>query len=154
MSSAYVLQRYQAMYLKIDDNLMTEVESLDVSTTDGGEDIATLVRGLAGRASGAAKATINFNGFVPYKPTDTGGAGLDSGGLTTGKGLQLDETMLTNLNKNGGLPVNFILMVGSPAAQKLYFAGNINSMKFSAAVGKAARFSANATGEFSTFISS
>ncbi len=148
----YVQQAYQVMYLTIGGNLQTEVDSIDVTTTDGGEDIKTLVRGLAGRVGGAAMTTINFSGSVPYLPTDTGGAGFDSGGMTqvgpNGAG-QLDQTMLTNLNTNSATPVNMLLTIGNPAAQQYQFSGQINSGKFSSTVGKRMQYSFSATGQFS-----
>ena len=39
VASPYVQQRYQVMYLTIGNNLQTEVDSVDLATTDGGEDI-------------------------------------------------------------------------------------------------------------------
>ena len=44
---------------------------------------------------------------------------------------QLDQTMLTNLNTNGGQPVSVLLSLGNPAAQVYSFSGQINSGKFS-----------------------
>lgn len=150
--SPYVQQRYQVQYLQVDGNLMTEVDTIDITTTDGGEDIKTLVRGLAGRTGGAAMTTLSFSGSVPYLPTDTGGAGFDSGGMVSGKGVQLDQTMLTNLNQNGGQPVQFIVFIGNPAAQKGYFDGQINSVRTNVSVGKRITFTMNATGTFFTYL--
>jgi hypothetical protein len=95
--------------------------------------------------------TFNFSGALPYAPTDTGGVGLSSGGMVTGKGVQLDQTMLTNLNQNNNVPVKFVVQVGSPAVQTLTFKGNITNLKFSSAVGQEIKFSGTATGTFSTF---
>lgn len=151
VTSPYVQQEFQVLYMKIDHNLMTEVQSISISRTDGGADVETLVRDIAGRVKGAAKSTINFSGVVPYLPPDTGGNGFDSGGMVTGKGVQLDATILSNLNQNGNLPVQFIIMLGNPAAQKLFFKGFINTINTDVAVGKQVNFSCVATGSFSTF---
>ena len=153
----YVQQAYQVAYLTIGGNLMTEVDSVDISTTDGGEDIKTLVRGLAGRVGGAAMTTLNFSGSVPYLPTDTGGQGFDSGGLVqTGPNgpTQLDQTMLTNLNTNSATPVSMLLTLGNPGAQFYRFSGQINSGKVSSSVGKRTQFSFSATGTFGTWSNS
>jgi hypothetical protein len=155
MAPPYVQQRYQVMYLTIGGNLQTEVDSADIATTDGGEDIKTLVRGLAGRVGGAAMTTLNFTGSVPYLPTDTGGAGLQSGGmLQVGPNgpVQLDQTMLTNLNANSGAPVNILLSLGNPGAQTYSFSGQINSAKYSTSVGRRTQFSFSATGTFAIWL--
>lgn len=153
MTSPFVQQEYQVQYMKIDGNLQTEVDTISMQMSDGGESIKTLVRGLAGRTSGASMITLNFSGSVPYRPTDTGGEGFASGGMVTGKGFQLDQVMLTNQNQNSNLPVQFILMIGNPAAQKLYFSGFIISLKTDVAVGKRITFSASCEGSFSTHVS-
>lgn len=149
-------QEYQVGYLSFDDNPNTEVESFDIDVTDGGEDVKTLMRGYAGRVKGAAMATLNFTGAIPYVPTDTGGTGMGSGGMVTGGNsangsVPLDQTMLTNYNQNNDLPVKFTVNLGSPSVQQLVFKGNITTMKYAAAVGNVFKFSGTATGTFNVW---
>src|ERR1700692_4426014 len=92
-TSQYVGQEFQTSYLSINDNLMTEAQTIRVTRTDGGASVETLVRDWAGRVKGAAKATISISGVVPYLPPDTGGSAFSSGGMVVGGGFQLDETM-------------------------------------------------------------
>ena len=150
-SPSYVPQEYQVLYLSVDGNLQTEVQSINVVRTDGGADVETLVRDYAGRVKGAAKADITVRGVIPYEPTDTGGAAFSSGGMVKGGGQQLDATMLTGSNQNSNLPVSFLIQVGSPAAQQLIFKGFIHSLTVDAAVGKQADFTFQASGQFSLF---
>ncbi len=150
-SPSYVPQEYQVLYLTVDDLLMTEVQSINVVRTDGGADVETLVRDYAGRVKGAAKADITVRGVIPYAPTDTGGQAFSSGGMVVGGGQQLDQTMLTGLNANSNAPVQFIVQVGSPAAQQLMFKGFIHSLTVDVSVGKQADFTFQASGQFSTF---
>lgn len=158
VSTPYVQQEFPVMYLKLDGNLMTEVQSIRVTRNDGGADIATLVRGQAGRVSGAAFTDITFSGVVPYMPPDTGGEGWESGGMVTGKGAQIDQTMLSNLNanfgNNGALPVQFVVSLGNPAAQKLFFSGFVHTLDTDVSVGRQISFTATARGSFSTFVNS
>ncbi len=151
VTSPFTPQEYQVGYLTIDDNLMTEVESIKVNRTDGGADVATLVRDYGGRLKGAAMAHITLSGVVPYMPTDTGGSAFDSGGMVTGNGIQLDNTMLTGLNGNSNQPIKFIVSIGQPAAQKLVFKGFISDIEVDIAVGKPVTFTAVASGSFSSF---
>lgn len=144
-------QVYQVGYLAFDDNFNTEVKSFDLEVVDGGKDVETLLRGYSGRVKGAAKASLNFTGVIPYQPTDTGGVGLASGGMVTGKGVPLDQTLLTNANTNNSQPVKFAVSIGSPAVQTLTFKGNITSLRYAAAIGDEFTFSGTATGTFSTF---
>ena len=145
-------QEYQVSYLSFDDNCPnTEVESFEVDVVDGGDDIKTLMRGYAGRVKGAAMASLNFSGALPYAPTDTGGVGMDSGGMVTGKGVPLDQTMLTNYNTNNDLPVKFIMALGFPHVQQLVFKGNITNLKYSSAVGRPTTFTGTATGTFNVW---
>jgi hypothetical protein len=150
-SSPFSGQEYSISYFSFDDNLNTELESFDVDLTDGGEDVKTLMRGYAGRVPGAAMCSGNFAGVLPYAPTDTGGVGTQSGGMVTGNGVTLPETMLTAFNANNNLPVKFIMQLGSPAVQQLVFKGNITSLKFGSAVGKATTFSGTLSGCFNIF---
>lgn len=149
--SPYVGQEFTCSYLSINDNLMTEVQSIRVTRTDGGSDVETLVRDYAGRVKGAAKATINISGVVPYLPPDTGGAAFASGGMVAGGGVQLDATMLTSLNQNGNQPIKFVVAVGQPAAQQLVFKGYISEVVVDTAVGKQTNFSLTASGTFALF---
>jgi hypothetical protein len=151
VTSPFVPQEFQVLYLKIDDNVMTEIQSINVSRTDGGADVETLVRNYGGRVKGSAMAKISVRGVIPYQPTDTGGSGFSSGGMVTGSGVQLDQTILTGLNGNGNLPVKFTIMIGQPAAQKLIFKGFISDITVDVATGKQADFNFNASGEFSIF---
>lgn len=148
---AYVPQEYQIMYLSVDGNLLTEVQSINVVRTDGGADVETLVRDYAGRVKGAAKADITVRGVIPYEPTDTGGAGFSSGGMVTGGGQQFDSVMLTGANGNSNKPVSFLVQLGFPAAQQLLFQGFIHSLTVDTAVGKQADFTFQASGQFSLF---
>lgn len=152
-SPAYVPQEYQIMYLSIDGNLMTEVQSINVVRTDGGADVETLVRDYAGRVKGAAKADITVKGVIPYKPGDTAGAGFSSGGMVTGPGIQLDQTMLTGANdpSQANKPVSFLVQIGFPQAQQMLFQGYIHSFTVDVSVGKQADFTFQASGQFSVF---
>ena len=155
-SSSFTPQEYQVLYLEVGGNLMTEVQSITVMRTDGGADVETLARDYAGRVKGAAKADITFKGVIPYSPTDTGGLGFSSGGMIAGAApgagaTQLDQTMLTSINQYGNQPVQFTIMVGSPAVQQLVFKGFVHEMTVDAAVGKPADFTCRASGQFSVF---
>lgn len=150
-SASYVPQEFQVLYLQVNGNLMSEVQSINVVRTDGGADVETLVRDYAGRVKGAAKADITVRGVIPYAPTDTGGQAFSSGGMVVGGGQQLDQTMLTGLNANANAPVQFIVQVGSPAAQQLMFKGFIHSLTVDVSVGKQADFTFQASGQFSVF---
>jgi hypothetical protein len=152
-------QEYQVGYLSFDDNPNTEVESFDIEVTDGGEDVKTLMRGYAGRVKGAAMASLNFTGSIPYAPSDTPGVGLSTTGMITGGNGQngavpLDQTMLTNYNQNNDLPVKFTVNLGSPAVQQLVFKGNITNMRYAVAVGNVFKFSGTATGTFNIWANS
>ena len=151
VTSPFTPQEFQILYLSIDDNLLTEVQSINVVRTDGGADVETLVREYGGRVKGSAKADITVKGVIPYKPTDTGGVGFSSGGMVTGNGVQLDQTILSSLNQNGNKPVKFIIAIGQPAAQQLTFKGFIHSMTVDVATGKQADFTFAASGQFETF---
>ena len=150
-SPAYVPQEYQILYLSVDGNLLTEVQSINVVRTDGGADVETLVRDYAGRVKGAAKADITVRGVIPYEPNDTGGAAFSSGGMVTGPGIQFDQTMLTGANQNANKPVSFLVQVGFPQAQQMLFQGFIHNMTIDVSVGKQADFTFQASGQFSTF---
>lgn len=150
-TSAFTPQEYQILYLQIDGNLQTEVQSVNVSRTDGGADVETLVRNYAGRVKGSAKAMISIKGVIPYNPTDQTGAGFSSTGLTANPGVQLDQTMLTGLNSNSNKPIQFIVSIGSPSVQNLTFKGFINTFDVDVSVGKQSDFTITATGEFGTF---
>jgi hypothetical protein len=156
-STSFTPQEYQVLYLQIGGNLMTEVQSITVMRTDGGADVETLARDYAGRVKGAAKANITFKGVIPYNPQDTGGIGFASGGMTAGAspgGTQsppLDLTILSSINGNNSQPVQFTIMIGSPAVQQLIFKGYISEMTVDSAVGKPADFTCKASGQFSVF---
>jgi hypothetical protein len=149
--SPFTPQEYQILYLSIDDNDLTEIQSINVMRTDGGQDVETLVREYGGRVKGSAKAEISVKGVIPYKPTDTGGMGFASGGMVTGNGVQLENTILSNLNQNSNAPVKFIVKIGQPAAQQLIFKGFIYSMTIDVSTGKQADFDFKASGQFQTF---
>lgn len=151
-SPAYVPQEYQILYLSVDGNLLTEIQSINVVRTDGGADVETLVRDYAGRVKGAAKADITVRGVIPYMPTDTGGQAFSSGGMVTGAGIQLDQTILTGINQNANKPVSFLVQIGAnPAAQQMLFQGFIHNLTIDVSVGKQADFTFQASGQFSVF---
>lgn len=148
VQSAFTPQEYHVLFLTIDDNLLTEVQSINMTRTDGGADVETLVRNYGGRVKGSAKADITVRGVIPYMPTDQTGSGFASQGMVTGGGVQLDQTMLSGLNQNSNKPVKFIIMIGNPAAQQLIFKGFIHTMTIDVATGKQADFTFSASGEF------
>jgi hypothetical protein len=142
---------YKLGYVAFDGNVNDQIESFDIDVVDGGEDVKTLMRGWAGRLQGAAMATLNFSGVIPAATNDVGGAGFASLGMVTGKGVPLDQTMLTNFNGNNNNLVSFIAYIGPQTSftQQLTFLGNITNMKYSAGVGKTMQFSGSASGTFS-----
>jgi hypothetical protein len=153
VTSPFTGQLYKLAYVAFDGNVNDQIESFDIDTTDGGKEVYTLMRGRAGRLQGAASATLNFSGTIPAVTTDVGGEGLDSQGMVTGKGVPLDQTMLTNYNANNYQELTFTMYVGPQTnyVQKLFFSGNIVSMKFSGAVGSETKFSGTAMGSFNVF---
>jgi hypothetical protein len=162
---AFSPQEYQTLFLEIGGTLMTEVQSISVVRTDGGADVMTLARDYAGRVKGAAKADVTFKGVVPYNPQgDVTGAGFQNGGMMAGaasggsvlSGFQngltpLDQTMLTSINTYGAQPVQFAILVGSPAVQQLVFKGYIHEITVDASIGKPTDFTCKASGQFSIF---
>jgi hypothetical protein len=141
---------YKLGYIAFDGNVNDQMESFDIDVVDGGEDVKTLMRGLAGRLQGAAMATLNFSGVIPAATPDVGGGGFSSLGMVTGQGVPLDQTMLTNFNANNYKQVQFIAYIGPQTSytQQLVFLGNINNLKYSAGVGQTMKFSGTATGQF------
>jgi hypothetical protein len=144
---------YKQGYIAFDGNVNDQVESFDIDVTDGGEDVKTLMRGYAGRIAGAAMTTMNFSGAIPAATPDVGGAGFNSLGMVTGKGVPLDQTLLTNYNANNYSQVQMIMFLGPQTSytQQLVFLGNITTMKYTAGVGKPITFSGTATGSFSVW---
>jgi hypothetical protein len=151
VTSPFTPQEYQILFLSIDDNLMTEVQSISIMRTDGGADVETLVREYGGRVKGSAKAELTVKGVVPYQPTDVGGVGFSSGGMVTGNGVQLDQIILSNLNQNASQPVKFTIALGNPAVQKLFFKGFAYNINLDVSTGKQVDFSFQASGQFTTF---
>ena len=149
--SPFVPQEYTPLYVSIDDQPLTEVQSITINRMDGGATVETLMREWAGRVKGAAKAEVTLKGVIPYAPTDTGGVGFSAGGMTVGGGVQLDAAMLTSLNQNGNVPVKFAIAIGSPPVQQLIFKGYITSINVDAAIGKQSDFTVSAEGQFQLF---
>lgn len=149
--SPNIPQEYQILYLQVDGNYLTEVQSITVNRTDGGSDVETLVRDYAGRVKGSAKADITVRGVIPYDPTDQDGEGFSSGGMITGNQVQLDQTMLSALNQNSNKPVQFVVDIGYPHVQQLFFKGFIHGFTVDVAVGKQSNFTFTASGQFSVF---
>lgn len=153
-TSQYTPQEYQQLYVKIDNRLQTEVQSITITRTDGGADVTTMVKDYAGRVKGAAMASGTMKGVIPYEMTDASGGGavgFSSAGITTGEGIQMDQTILSNQNQNGNQPVTFIILIGQPAAQKLVFSGYIHDITIDSTVGKQADWSATFSGSYSLF---
>jgi hypothetical protein len=148
----FVPQEYQVLYVALNDNWLTEVQSLTVNRSDGGAEAVTLNRGWAGRVKGAEKTMVTLKGIIPYAPTDQAGEGFNSAGMLVGNGgSQMDATMLTALNQNGNQPIKFTVAIGSPAVQQLIFKGFVMSVDVDVAVGKQADWTINAEGQFSLF---
>jgi hypothetical protein len=149
-------QDYQLGYLSLGGNdYSTAIESFDLDLVDGGEDVKTLVLGYAGRCGGAAMATLNFSGAVPYNPTTGGGVGTHNTGMeittSTGQRVSIAETMLSPLNSVSNVPTTFSIFIGKGAVETLTFKGQVSNLKFSSAIGKVFSFSGTATGTFSIF---
>ena len=147
----FVAQEFQVLFMKIGNQQQSFIQSIDITRTDGGADIKTLALGWAGRVQGAAMASISCSGVVPYSP-DNGG-GFSTPGMNLANGNQLDQTMLTGWNTNSNLPVQFIVSIGQPAAQKCSFTGYISEIKTSVSVGNQISYSFVASGSFSVFSS-
>lgn len=141
-------QEFQVMFMKIGQEQQSFIQSIDITRMDGGADVETLALGYAGRVQGAAKTTINCSGIVPYGAPGNGGFSVPG---MTNQGTQLDATMLTPLNGQSNIPVNFIISIGQPAAQKLVFSGYISDIKTSVQVGRQINYSFTATGSFNVF---
>lgn len=148
LTTPFTPQEYSPLYVSVDDNHLTEVQSITVDRVDGGARVETIMRGFAGRVLGAAMATCTLRGVIPYQPTDVTGAGFANQGMVTGSGVQLDATMLTQLNQNGNAPVKFIIAIGNPAVQQLVFKGFITNLNIDYAVGKQADFTLTVEGSF------
>jgi hypothetical protein len=147
-SPPYVGQKYQPSFIAVDNNFLTEVQSITLNRVDGGETVKTIMRGWAGIVTGAAMTTGTMKGAVPYQPTDVTGPGFANQGMITGKGYQLDATMLTQMNQNGNTPLTFLIAIGQPAAQQLVFKGFIRSVDMDYTVGGQINFSCNFEGNF------
>lgn len=153
-SAQYTPQEYDKLYCKLDNRLQTEAQSIQLTRTDGGADVTTIVKDYAGRQKGAAMATFTIKAVIPYIMSDAsggGGAGFSSAGIVTGGGLQLDQTMLTGQNQNSNLPVAFQINIGQPAAQKLVCVGFIHQIVIDYADGKQADVTFTGSGSFSVF---
>lgn len=153
-TTLYTPSVYQKLFVKLDNRLQTEVQSVSMHRTDGGATVTTTVKGWAGVAVGAPMCTGVIKGVIPYVLTDAsggGGVGFSSAGIVTGKGIQLDQTMLSNSNTNLDLPISIIISIGQPAAQQIAILGFIRTLDIDYADGKIADFTANYEGQFSTF---
>ncbi len=154
-TSVYTPSAFQKLYVKLDGRLQVFGQSISITRSDEGTDIGTTVIPYAGRISGNAKVTGQLKGVVPYVMKDAsggGGVGFSSAGLVTGKGFQLDQTMLVaGMNQNASIPLLFAVLVGNPAVQKCKFKGFIGSITVDYADGKQADFTAMFSGECTAF---
>src|ERR1017187_370972 len=151
VTSPFLPQEYQPIYILIGGKYLTEVQSVTLNRSDGGARVETLNRGWAGRVLGAPMSEFTVKGVVPYAPTDQGGQGFDTDSMTTNSGLQLDETMLTSFNLTVGSPITICFQIGSPSVQQAQFLGYITSINIDGAIGKQIDFTCSGEGQFTIF---
>jgi len=151
--AAYVGQTYTPLYVSLNGTPNTEVQKISVKRSDGGAPAETIMRGWAGRFSGAPKATCTLSGLVPNTPQagdSTTGSGFNNSGMTAG-GISLDQTMLTFLNATNNTPVSFLIQIGGNKAQQLAFKGYVIDIDVDYSLGGQTTFNCQVEGNFSTF---
>ena len=162
---AYTPQEFAPLYTQINSTSMSFVQSVSVDQDSGAIDVKTFDRDWAGVAKGAAMTMVTLKGVVPNIDTDGkvvggpvagngegfGSAGMVLGGSVGGPPMQMDESMITNLNLSGNAPVSFVISIGQPAAQSYVFNGFIKKITTDVSVDKALEWTAVASGQFSTW---
>ena len=118
VNTNFTPQAYQPIFLAIQGEAQSFATQFDLDFDSNATDVATIMRQWSGVVQGASRLDFTIHDVVPFNPTDAGGTGLGTTGVTAA-GIQLINTMVTTINQNGNTPISFAFGIGGLGGNSL-----------------------------------
>jgi hypothetical protein len=117
-TQVFTPQTYAPVFVAINGEAQSFVTQLDVDFDSAASDVVTIMRQWSGVSLGASKIDFTLHAVVPYAPTDAQGTGMGTRGGTAA-GIQLINTMISQINANGSTPIALVFGVGGLGGNSL-----------------------------------